>query len=161
MSQTQSDLSQTFRAAKKTKIKLTTRPLSAEPWVDFIMDAYYPNGGGQQVGDKLKFDEDEGAFRLEFDLVDDTGLGLAFYLDPAEAIWAAVGTDKPVHPGFADGAITPVSVSDKKLVVINDNWVAQSINFILRFTGKSMDSGTPPYILDPLIVNGGGGNNLR
>jgi hypothetical protein len=158
MSQLQSELSQTSRAAKKTKIKLTTRRLSAEPWVEFIMDAYYPNGGGQQVGDKLKFEMDEGAFRLEFDLIDDAGLGLAFYLDPAKAIWAAVGTAKPTQPGFAGGAITPVSVSDKKLVVINDNWIAQSINFILRFEGDWKSDTCPPYILDPIIVNGGGGN---
>jgi hypothetical protein len=156
MSQVQSELSHTSGSAKKTKVKLTSRRLSAAPWVDFKMDADYLDAGGEQVGDKLKFNKGEGAFLLEFELHDDAKLDLAFYPDPAEAIWAAVGTAKPTQPGYADGALTPVSVSDKRLVVMNDNMVAQSINFILRFSGLQ-NSDCPPYILDPIILNGGGG----
>ena len=53
--------------------------------------------------------------------------------DAADSIWATVGTGKPLQGGFANGTITPVSVSDKKLVVTNDNSVAQTLNFIRSF----------------------------
>ena len=161
MSQLQSELSHTSGSTKKTKVKVTATSLDAAPWVEFAMDADYPDAGGKQEGDKLKFDAGAGAFELTFDLHDETKLDLAFYPDASDAIWAVVGTDKPKQGGFANGAIAPVSVANKKLVVTNDNAIAQSLNFILRFTGKAMAGGSPPYVLDPIIQNGGGGNNVR
>lgn len=157
MNQTVSELRHTAGTRKKAKVKVTASPLGAAPWVEFTMRADYPDAGGQQVGDDLKFDQDAGAFDISFDLQDDTDLGLAFYPDSAQAIWATVGTSKPTQAGFANGALVPDSVSDKKLVVINNNSAAQTLNFILRFDGKAMPGGLPPYVLDPLIVNGGGG----
>lgn len=158
MSQLQSELHHTSGSAKKTKIKVTASPLNAAPWVDFTMSSDFPDGGGKQDGSKLNFDAGAGAFELTFELHDETKLDLAFYPDPSDAIWAVVGTAKPNQGGFANGAIDPVSVADKKLVVMNDNSIAQTINFILRFTGTAMSGGFPPFVLDPLIVNGGGGS---
>lgn len=160
MSQILNELQHTAGSAKKTKVKVTASPLNAAPWVDFTMSADFTDGGGRQDGDKLKFDPGVGPFELTFELRDDTRLGLAFYADAADAIWAAVGTAKPQQSGFASGAIAPVSVADKKLVVTNDNSIAQTLNFILRFTGTAMVGGFPPYVLDPLIVNGGGGSGV-
>jgi hypothetical protein len=160
MSQTLSELRHTTGSTKKTKVKVTASPLDAAPWVDFTMSSDYPDGGGKQDGDKLNFDAGAGAFELTFELRDDTKLGLAFYPDASDAIWAVVGTNKPQQGGFANGAIAPVSVADKKLVVTNDNSIAQTLNFILRFTGTAMAGGFPPYVLDPLIVNGGGGSGV-
>lgn len=161
MSQLQSELSHTSGSIKTTKVKVTASPLSAAPWVDFTMNADFTDGGGEQVGDKLKFNQGAGGFELTFELHDHTKLNLAFYPNADDAIWAAVGTAKPTQPGFANGALAPVSVTDKKLVVTNNNAAAQSLNFILRFTGDASAGGYPPYVLDPIIVNGGGGNDQR
>ena len=157
MNQTVSERRHSTGSHKKTKVKVTASPLGSAPWVEFTMRADFPDAGGQQVGDELKFDKGAGAFELTIALRDDTDLGLAFFADAGDSIWAAVGTGKPLQGGFANGTITPVSISDKKLVVTNDNSVAQTLNFILRFTGTAMPGGCPPYVLDPLIINGGGG----
>lgn len=143
--------------AKKTKVTVKATPLGAAPWVHFAMEADYVDKGGKQEGEKLKFDANAGSFDLSFNLDDKTDLNLAFYPDPADAMWVAVGTAKPTGPGFGNGAIVPVSVSRQKLVVTNANSVAESLNFILRFYGTAKGD-FPPYVYDPLIVNGGGGN---
>ncbi len=159
MNHRQDDPEQGVITAKKTKVRVLATPLEASPWVHFAMDADYVDKGGKQEGEKLKFDANAGAFDLTFTLDDKTGLNLAFYPDPADAMWVAAGAGKPTGPGFGNGAIVPVSVSRQKLVVTNANWVAQTLNFVLRFEGTAQ-SGFPPYVYDPLIVNGGGGNQF-
>lgn len=151
-----SELDRDTVTGKKTKVKVTATPLDAAPWVTFTMRADYLNQGGQQDGDELVFDPGAGPFNLTFDLADDTNLDLAFYPDFADAIWVAVGSDCPTRPGDGDGAITPVSVADKKLVVTNQNAVGQTLTFMLRFTGNASGTDYPPYVYDPGIVNGGG-----
>ncbi len=47
-------------------------------------------------------------------------------------------------------------MSSKKLVVTNANFIAETLTFILRFSGTASSSGYPPYVYDPEIVNGGG-----
>ena len=142
--------------AKKTKVTVTASPLDAAPWVSFTMDADYPNKGGKQDGDKLKFDAGAGEFDLSFELDDQTELNLAFYPDFTDAMWVAVGTTCPTAAGDGGGAIIPGTVSDTKLVVTNANSVAQTLTFALRFTGDASSGGYPPYVYDPEIVNGGG-----
>lgn len=142
--------------AKTTKVKVTARPRATPPWADFSMSATYPEKGGKQDGDKLKFDERAGNFDIEFTLNDKTALELAFYPSFEEAMWVAVGDSEPDGPGNGNGAIAPVSVSDDVLVVTNNNSVAETLTFILRFTGIGTKSvGYPPYVYDPKIVNGG------
>ena len=145
--------------AKKTKVTVTATPLDAAPWVSFTMDADYPNKGGKQDGNKLKFDAGAGEFDLSFDLDDQTALSLAFYPDFTDAIWVAVGTTCPTQAGDGNGAIIAGTVANTKLVVTNANAVAQTLTFALRFTGDASPGGYPPYVYDPEIVNGGGRND--
>ncbi len=152
-----SELARDTATAKKTKVTVTATPLAAAPWVSFAMNADYPDKGGKQEGEKLKFDANSGAFDLTFDLDDNTDLDLAFYPTAADAIWVAIGTTDPTGPGFANGAITPVSVTNTKLTVTNANAVAETLTFILRFSGAA-NGDYPPYVYDPEIVNGGGKN---
>ncbi len=146
-------------ANKKTKVTVTATPLDAAPWVRFRMDANYPDNGGKQDGDKLKFDAKAGPFDLSFELDDATALNLAFYPSFGDAIWVAVGSACPVAAGNGGGAITPGTVAKSKLVVRNANTVAQTLTFALRFSGKASSGGYPPYVYDPQIVNGGGRND--
>ena len=144
-------------SAKKTKVTVTATPLDAAPWVSFTMDADYPNKGGKQDGDELKFDAGAGEFDLSFELDDQTALNLAFYPDFTDAIWVAVGSICPTQAGDGDGAITPGTVADKKLVVTNANALGETLTFALRFTGDASAGGYPPYVFDPQIINGGNG----
>ena len=158
MTDTAIELDRSVTTAKKTKVTVTATPLATDPWVSFAMKADYPDQGGKQEGEKLKFDARAGEFDLTFELDDETDLKLAFYPTPADAMWVAVGTTDPDQPGFANGAITPVSVTGKKLVVTNANFIAETLTFILRFSGTASSGGHPPYVYDPEIVNGGGKN---
>lgn len=144
---------------KKTKVTVTASPIAVAPWVSFAMKADYPDKGGKQDGEKLKFDARAGAFEISFELDDKTGLQLAFYPAFADTMWVAVGPDCPAEAGNGGGAITPVSVSAKKLVVNNANMVAQTLTFALRFSGTQSSGGHPPYVYDPQIINGGGQNH--
>jgi len=153
-----SELERDVTMNKKVKVKVTASPLTTDPWVSFAMKADYLDQGGKQDGEKLKFNARAGEFDLTFDLDDKTDLELAFYPTPADAMWVAVGTTDPNQPGFANGAITPVSVTDKKLIVINANLIPETLTFILRFSGTASSGGYPPYVYDPEIVNGGGKN---
>jgi hypothetical protein len=150
-----SELDRDTATDKKTKVTVTARPLAEAPWVRFAMAADYPDKGGKQDGEKLKFDVGAGAFDLSFDLDDQSGLNLAFYPDVADAIWVAVGTTCPTAAGNGNGVITGVSASDKKLVVTNANAIKQTLTFALRFTGTAKGD-YPPFVYDPEIVNGGG-----
>jgi hypothetical protein len=151
-----SELDRDTATDKKTKVTVTARPLAGPPWVRFAMAADYPDKGGKQDGEKLKFDVGAGAFDLSFDLDDQSGLSLAFYPDVADAIWVAAGTTCPTQAGNGGGVITGVSVADKKLVVTNANTIKQTLTFALRFTGTTSAGNYPPYVYDPEIVNGGG-----
>jgi hypothetical protein len=156
MTEMVSELRYDTATAKKTKVTVTATPLAAAPWVGFAMAADYPDKGGKQDGDKLKFDAGAGEFDLSFELDDQTALNLAFYPSPADAIWVAVGTTCPTQAGNGDGAITAVSATNKKLVVTNANSVPQTLTFALRFSGIQSSGNYPPYVYDPEIVNGGG-----
>ena len=145
---------------KKTKVTVTATPLASAPWVSFAMNADYPNKGGKQQGDELDFDAGAGPFDLRFDLDDQTNLDLAFYPDFADAMWVVEGFDCPTGPGNGNGAITPQSVTAKRLTVTNRNAVGQTLTFALRFTGAKTGPSAPPYVFDPRIVNGGGGGLL-
>jgi hypothetical protein len=154
MTQLVSELRHDAPTAKKTKVTVTATRSSVTQGAEFTMAADYVDKGGKQDGDKLKFDADAGPFRLSFELDDDSGLGLAFFPGFADAMWVAVGEACPTMAGNGNGAITPESdPSNKKLVVINANSVAQTLTFMLRFSGTG---GSGPYVYDPKIVNGGG-----
>ena len=156
MTQMVSELRHEVVAAKKTKVAVTASPLSAAPWVSFAMRADYVDKGGKQDGDKLKFDANAGEFELEFKLDDQSGLQLAFYPDFADAIWVAVGDNCPTAAGNGNGAISPGTASQRKLVVSNANAVAQTLTFALRFAGNAPGGGETSYAYDPKIINGGG-----
>jgi len=160
MTQMVSELRHEAVTAKKTKVTVTASPLSVAPWVSFAMTSDYVDKGGKQEGDKLKFDANAGDFELSFKLEDQSGQQLAFYPDVDDAIWVAVGDVCPTMPGNGNGAISSGSVSNQKLVVNNANAVAQTLAFALRFTGTASAGGFPPYVYDPLIVNGGGTNHV-
>lgn len=150
-----SDLEYDAVTAKKAKVKVTATSLGSAPWVCFTMDADYPEKGGKQAGDELEFDARAGPFDVSFELDDETDLDLAFYPDFTDAMWVVVGLACPTQPGNGNGAIIPISVADKKLVVTNQNAVGQTLTFMLRFTGNSSGADYPPYEYDPRIINGG------
>ena len=157
---TASDLRREVKG-KKATIVVAAERLDTHPWVGFTMTAHYPEGGGKQEGkEKLKFDQKEGPFELTFELEDNTkGLKLAFLPSFEEAMWVAVGTQcPPGGPGDGGGAITPVRIDSKRLVVNNANSVAETLTFALRFTGLASPGSFPPYVFDPQIINGGGSN---
>ena len=156
MTQMVSELRHETAGAKKTRVTVTATPLGGAPWVSFAMASDYVDKGGKQEGDKLKFDANAGPFDLSFDLDDSSGLQLAFYPDAADAMWVAVGSSCPSGPGNGNGAITPVSAGNQKLVVTNANQVAQTLTFALRFTGDAPGGGETTYAYDPKIINGGG-----
>lgn len=147
---------------KKATVTITATRLPAAPWVHYEMAAKFPDKGGSQDGDKLKFDAKEGPFELVFDLDDQTkGLKLGFLPSFAEAMWVAPGTSCPQGPGNGGGAISAGSVNANKLVVNNANAIDETLTFALRFTGIDSPGGFPPYVYDPIIINGGGSINQR
>ena len=156
MSQMVSELRHETAGAKKTRVTVTASAASNPPGVAFGMSADYVDKGGKQDGDKLKFDAGAGPFDLSFDLDDSSGLQLAFYPTVADAIWVAVGDSCPTAAGNGNGAISPGSASNQKLVVTNANSSAQTLTFALRFTGNATGGGQTTYVYDPKIINGGG-----
>ena len=159
MNDVESELDAEVSAKKSVRITVTADPLDFTPWVYFWMEAEYPGGGGKKVGENLKFDKRKGGFEMTFSLVDNTGLSLAFYRDFADAIWVARGPKCPTQAGDG-GAITPVSVAEKELIVTNANDLPELLTFALRFRGNASDGAFPPYVYDPKIINGGGTNLL-
>ena len=158
---TASDLRREAKGKKKATIVVAAERLDQDPWVGFSMAAYYPEGGGKQEGkEKLKFDEKQGPFELTFELEDNSkGLKLAFLPSFEEAMWVAVGIQcPPGGPGDGGGAIAPVRVESKRLVVNNANSVAETLTFALRFTGLPAPDNSTLYVYDPQIINGGGSN---
>jgi hypothetical protein len=156
MTQMVSELRHDAVTARKTRVTVTASTSSSSPQgVEFTMAADYVDKGGKQEGDKLKFDPGAGPFDLKFDLDDTTSLGLAFYPEFVDAMWVAVGSSCPAGPGDGGGAITPRSVTDRKLNVTNANSVAQTLAFALRFTGTAPGGGKTTYAYDPKIINGG------
>lgn len=139
---------------KSAKVKITARTGTVEP-VDFSMDAHFPDQGGKQDKDALKFDKHAGPFELTFTLDDKTSLGLGFYPDVTQAMWVAAGSSCPAGPGNGGGVISPVSVVSDTLTVMNANEVEETLTFALHFTGES-NGKCPPYSYDPQIKNGGG-----
>lgn len=152
-----SELRHEAMSKKFAMIKVTAEPQKDPPWVSYSMDANYPNQGGKQEGENLKFDNRAGEFEMQFSLVDNTKLNLAFYPSFEDAIWVVVGEGEPSGPGNGGGAILPGSVVKQKLIVTNANKVSETLTFTLRFTGDSSGKGFPPYLYDPKIINGGDG----
>ena len=159
MSDTLQDLERdTDLNQKKTLVTVTATALPASPWVAFAMKADYPDKGGKQDGQSLKFDKLAGAFDVTFDLVDASGLNLAFYPEFADAIWVQAGTVcPPAQAGNGNGAIEAGKVSDKQLKMTNLNASPGTLTYMLRFTGDARDPLHPPYEYDPQIINGGKG----
>ena len=139
-------------ATKKTKITITA---TGNP-PTFQMRSQFENGGGNQTGSKLNFNQAAGAFTLTFELVDHSGLGLEFYADPTQALWVSSNSTYPTQAGNGGGAITFTPIKNGKLIVDNANHVAADLAFIVRFNSLQANA-TPPYIYDPTIGNGGTG----
>ena len=153
------------RKEKKVKIKVKADPGTEGRLVDWSYTADFEDGGGSNNDKALKFDKGPGYYRLEFSLDDDTGFDLAFLEEPTEAMWVATGTHCPPPSagnggGEIDFELVPVG---EKLTVINRNRKAGTLCYDLRFNGKEQANpekpGTfvPPYVFDPIMINGGGG----
>jgi hypothetical protein len=135
--------------------------------VDFSLRWEYPAGvwnSGPMVFAKGDTDR-----KIEYNLVDQTGLDLVFESSADECIWVTDGpcpTTKPAH-GSDKGQIKDKDrASNKKLKVKNVNDEVCDLHYALRFTGKEWrrpdgsKSFGPNYSYDPDYRNtGGGGSN--
>ena len=137
-----------------------------EKGVDFRLRWEYPTGvwnSGPMVFATGDLDR-----KIEYDLVDETGLNLAFVSSADECIWVTDGpcpTVKPPH-GSDKGQIKDKDrASSKKLKVKNVNDKTCNLHYALRFTGEQWThpDGTktfgPNYAYDPEYRNSGGGGS--
>lgn len=135
--------------------------------VDFLLRWEHPSGvwnSGPMVFAKGDTDR-----KIEYNLVDQTALDLAFEAAADECIWVTDGpcpTTKPAQ-GSDKGQIKDKDrASNKKLKVKNVNDEICDLHYALRFTGKQWEHPDgakkfgPEYAFDPDYRNtGGGGSN--
>jgi hypothetical protein len=151
------------------KSPLVVEVIATRDWdkgVDFLLRWEYPDdvwNSGPMVfatGDLNR--------KIEYDLVDQTGLGLAFEQQADDCIWVADGSCPTAKPpnGSDKGQIKDKDrASDKKLKLKNVNDVTCKLHYALRFTGESWErpdrtkTFNPPYEYDPEYRNSGGGGS--
>ena len=136
--------------------------------VDFLLRWEYPKdvwNSGPMVFATGDLDR-----KIEYDLDDQTGLGLAFEQQADDCIWVAEGpcpTTKPQKGSDKDQIKDKDRASAKKLKLKNVNDQPCNLHYALRFTGGSWSrpegTGTktfkPPYEYDPEYRNSGGGGS--
>ena len=136
--------------------------------VHFLLRWEYPSGvwnSGPMV-----FATGDPDRKIEYDLIDQTGLGLAFENHVDDCIWVVDGPCPTANPGSgADkGQIKDrTRATDKKLKLKNVNDQTCNLHYALRFKGASWShpegTGTktfnPPYAYDPEYRNSGGGGS--
>lgn len=100
---------------------------------------------------KLKLAKDSGAHELDFQLDDDTNLGLRF--DTSDPIWVGENCPCPPPRGINSDQISVTDCTGKSLTMLNQNsGDAREIRYQLNFIGS--DGGRE--MCDPIIENGGG-----
>jgi hypothetical protein len=152
------------------KSPLLVEVIATRDWdkgVDFLLRWEFPQGvwnSGPMVfatGDRDR--------KIEYDLDDQTGLGLKFESKADDCIWVVDDGACPTSGNGSDkGQIKDKQrASDKKLKLKNVNDVTCNLHYALRFTGASWSrpegTGTktfkPPYEYDPEYRNSGGGGS--
>ena len=152
------------------KSPLLVEVIATRDWdkgVDFLLRWEFPQGvwnSGPMVfatGDRDR--------KIEYDLDDQTGLGLKFESKADDCIWVVDDGACPTSGSGSDkGQIKDKQrASDKKLKLKNVNDVTCNLHYALRFTGASWSrpegTGTktfnPPYEYDPEYRNSGGGGS--
>ena len=153
------------------KPPLVVEVIATRDWdkgVDFLLRWEYPKdvwNSGPMVFATGDLDR-----KIEYDLVDQTGLGLAFEQQADDCIWVADGpcpTTKPQKGSDKDQIKDKDRASAKKLKLKNVNDQPCNLHYALRFTGGSWSrpegAGTktfnPPYEYDPEYRNSGGGGS--
>jgi hypothetical protein len=153
------------------KSPLLVEVIATRDWdkgVDFLLRWEYPKdvwNSGPMV-----FATGDPDRKIEYDLDDQTGLGLAFEQQADDCIWVAEGpcpTTKPHKGSDKDQIKDKDRASAKKLKLKNVNDQTCNLHYALRFTGASWSrpegTGTktfkPPYEYDPEYRNSGGGGS--
>lgn len=110
-------------------------------------------GGPSQGDTPIILDPGSGSHDLTFTLHDNSGKGLKFKPNAADAMWTHPGNKCPNGPGNGNGQITNGSVTNgcMTLNVTDDNSGNPArLHYMLRFDPD-------PNSFDPEIRNGGGG----
>lgn len=145
------------RPPKKVKVKLTIDSVdrqtgkvtgytpkqeSGEPCVD--------GKGNLDFKDKDKWNA---AVQIHFAIKNESGCRMAFASDP---FWVAAGSECPEEPSSQPDEFEVMpGRSALELTVMDHNKTSGSYGYALRF--ESSESTTGYFLLDPIIVNGGGG----
>ena len=100
---------------------------------------------------KLKLQKDSGAHQLDFQLDDDTGLGLSF--DTSDPIWVVEDGPCPPPPGINSDQISVSQCSSDNLVALDANsGRPRELRYQLNFVAADGRRES----CDPIIENGGG-----
>lgn len=95
-------------------------------------------------------------------LLDEPSGTLAFHPDKHQAIWVARGsrTEAPPCPAAPsrDAGVVPLSVTDNRLRVRNDNAEPCLLSFRLNFVAAGTGDEAIVAFLDPIMSNGNGGS---
>lgn len=151
------------------KPPLVVEVIATRDWdkgVEFLLRWEYPSGvwnSGPMVFATGDLDR-----KIEYDLVDQTGLGLAFESQVKDCIWVVDGscpTAEPPSGSDKDQIKDRDRASGKKLKVKNVNDQKCNLHYALRFTGApwvrpdGARTFSPPYAYDPEYRNSGGGGS--
>lgn len=149
-----------LNAAKSFTVTVTAT-LGAGPDPIFTLDSKLKGPNGHLVFNKNNDGMKKLDFYLmEFDLVDQTHLGLQFEPNPMNAFWVALSetTTPPDCPQKATYCSQVYAISNdpngRSLTVRNDDDNVQAFRFSLNF----VDQGGKPHCFDPIGQNQNGGS---
>ena len=131
-------------------VNVTAHPPSAsEPYtIDWCLQ-----GQPWQGNTPIVLPRGSGSHDMTFNLIDDSGKGLAFKPTAAEAMWTARGNNCPTGKGSGNGQMTYGSVTNGGMTLgVNDDNSGNParLYYMLRFDPD-------PNVFDPEIRNGGTG----
>ena len=104
--------------------------------------------------DVLDMKDAKKKFSIFYHLDDDSGLGLRFHKNKADALWVQQGDCPKAVCHDHEFKVVGVSPDRLRLEVKNENTLAQTYGYALRFEdrdGRAVD-------FDPIVINNGGGN---
>ncbi len=145
------------RPPKKVKVKLTIEEVDRQDGkvTRFTSeqdggDPFDDGKGNFDFKDRKKWDA---AVQIEVKIKNDSGCTMAFAADP---LWVSAGSKCPESPSYEPEEFKVLlGGGPLDLTVLDYNKTADSYGYTLRF--ESADSRTGYFLLDPVIINGGGG----
>lgn len=152
-------------SAKTFKATVVAKPGTGVDPVDFSLDSLlkHPASGHLVFNKSNNGMKKTGYYLIEFDLDDQTALGLRFEPNPMDAFWVAMGneTTPPPCPKSASYSNEVYAISDdpngRTLTVRNDDdtlrYFAYSLNLV--------DQNSTPHRFDPIGQNQNGGSRTN